>query len=165
MLNFFLQHLSNLPPELAIIIIAASPVLELRGAIPIGLALGQPLLKTFLLALAGNVLPIIPLLLLLEPASDRLQRFRLWKKFFVWLFNRTKRRAQLVNKYKVWGLISFVAIPLPVTGAWTGSIAAVLFRIKFKSALLGITAGVIIAGIIVSIVTGGAKQLCFLLSQ
>ena len=101
MFNSLIDYLIALPNELTIFLVAALPIFELRGAIPLGLTLGVPVAKTFLLALAGNILPVIPLLLFLEPLSDRLQRFRLWRKFFEWLFNRTKKRAEMVNKYKI----------------------------------------------------------------
>ena len=116
-----------------------------------GFYLGLPLKKIFILAIIGNMLPIIPLLLLLKPVSERLRNFSLCKKFFDWLFERTKRKAQIIQRYEALGLAIFVAIPLPMTGAWTGAIAASLFKIRFRYAFLAISVGVILAGIIVTL--------------
>ena len=147
----------NLPAELSVIILAALPVSELRGAIPLGIASGMPVFKTYLLAVAGNMLPVIPLLLFLKPVSDRLQRFRAGKRFFEWLYGRTRRRAEVVQKYEALGLSLFVAIPLPITGAWTGCVAASLFGIKFRYALPAIICGVLLAGVIVTLLSLGVK--------
>ena len=155
MLTNVLNLLERLPKEWITFIIAALPISELRGAIPVALSMNMPLFKAYWVAVLGNLVPVIPLLVALGPLSTRLRRFRLWHLFFEWLFERTKRRADLVEKYGAIGLIMFVAIPLPVTGAWTGCIAASLFKIRFRYALIAITLGVLIAGIIVSAVSTG----------
>jgi uncharacterized membrane protein len=104
----------------------------------------------YFLAVIGNLIPIVPMLFLLEPASRWAETSSLGRKFFHWLLRRTRRKGELVEKYESLGLMLFVSIPLPVTGAWTGSVAAFLFQIRFRHALLAVTAGVLIAGIIVS---------------
>lgn len=140
--------------ELITIAVAALPVSELRGAIPLALlTLKQPLLKTFLLSILGNLIPVVPLLLFLEPVSERLRRFKLWRGFFEYFFERARRKASIVEKYEALGLILFVAIPLPVTGAWTGCIAASLFKIRFRYAFSAISLGVFIAAIVVTAAT------------
>ena len=149
---FVLFLLNLLPIEWVTVIVGALPVLELRGAIPLALSMNEPLLKTYLLAVLGNLIPVVPLLLFLRPVSEYLRRFRLWRKFFEWLFKRTERRADVIQRYEALGLIIFVAIPLPMTGAWTGSIAASLFKIKMKYALPCICIGVLIAGAVVTAV-------------
>ncbi|OGW83440.1 MAG: hypothetical protein A2987_03210 [Omnitrophica bacterium RIFCSPLOWO2_01_FULL_45_10] len=139
----------GLSKEWITIILAALPISELRGSIPAALMMGLTPVKGFFLSILGNSLPIVPTLFLLEPLSMRLRRFKLWKKFFDWLFERTKAKADLIQKYEALGLMLFVAVPLPMTGAWSGCIAASLFKIKFRYALPAIFCGVIIAGIIV----------------
>lgn len=134
-------------------IVGALPISELRGAIPLGLYYGMPLGKVFCLAVLGNLIPVIPVFFLLEPISQRLRKFKIWARFFDWFFERTKKKAELIQKYEALGLMMFVAIPLPVTGAWTGLAAATLFKIRFKYAFIAIFAGVVIAGIIVSILS------------
>lgn len=116
-----------------------------------GFYLGMPLIKTFILALIGNLIPVIPLYFLLQPICARLTRIPFFRAFFNWLFNHTKKRAEIVQRYEALGLMLFVAIPLPMTGAWTGTIAAALFKLRFKYTMLAVTFGVIIAGIIVTI--------------
>ncbi len=147
-----------MPPELSVIITAALPVSELRGAIPVGIwGYDMPVLKTYLLAVLGNMIPVIPLLLFLEPVSQKLSRFRIAKRFFEWLYGRTRKRAEKVQKYEAIGLSLFVAIPLPITGAWTGCVAASLFGIRLRYALPAIIFGVLLAGVIVTLLTLGIK--------
>lgn len=150
MCSFEMEWIFKLPKELSVIIVAMLPVFELRGAIPLGFYLGMPVPKTFILALIGNLIPVIPLYFLLQPASRWLSHIPLFRSFFSWLFNHSKKRAEVVQRYETLGLILFVAIPLPVTGAWTGTIAASLFKVKFKYAFPAVICGVIIAGIIVT---------------
>ncbi|MFC1709395.1 COG2426 family protein [Candidatus Omnitrophota bacterium] len=137
--------------EIIILLTAALPVSELRGAIPLGLLhLKEPILKVVFLSVLGNLLPVAPILFFLQPVSEKLRRFKLWDKFFTWVFERTRRKANLVEKYEALGLALFVAIPLPITGAWTGCIAASLFKIRFRYAFLSIVLGVSIAAVIVT---------------
>lgn len=143
---------SSLPRELTTFILAVLPLSELRGAIPFGMAAGISLKKVLTIAIIGNLIPVIPMLFLLEPVSEYLRRFFLFKKFFDWLFKRTRERANLIERYESIGLFLFVAIPLPLTGAWTGCIAASLFKIRFRYALLAIAAGVLLAAFIVTVV-------------
>ena len=134
-----------------ILIVAALPIAELRLAIPWAIeVLNTPWYYAFLIAVIGNMLPVPFILLFIEAAVRLLSRVAVFERFFNWLFERTRRRGKIIQKYKRIGLVLFVAIPLPVTGAWTGSLAAVLFGIKFKQAFLSIFIGVIIAGIIVT---------------
>ena len=149
----------DLPVELKVFLLAAAPVSELRGAIPLGIVKGMPVFKTYLLAVAGNLVPVIPLLLFLEPVSKRLQRFKLMSRFFEWLYGRTRKRAEIVQKYEALGLALFVAIPLPITGAWTGCVAASLFRIKFRYAFPAIICGVLLAGVVVTLLSLGGRQI------
>jgi len=145
------------PPELVTVLVAALPISELRGSIPLALGVFHfPVGKAFFLSIIGNLIPVIPLLLFLESVSKWLSmRFNWAEKFFTWLFARTKRRSNLVERYGAIGLIFFVAIPLPVTGAWTGCVAAFLFGIRRAWAALSIANGVLIAGIIVTLATLG----------
>jgi len=150
MINVIISWLKDIPREYAVMIVGALPISELRGAIPLALYWGMPIGKAFLLSVLGNIIPIVPFLFLLEPISTRLRKFRIWSRFFDWVFERTKKRADTVQKYEALGLAIFVAIPLPMTGAWSGVIAASLFKIRFRYAFIAIVAGVVGAGIIVS---------------
>lgn len=149
MLQTILGLLKGVPREWVTIIIASLPVTELRGSIPMALGMGLSPAKAFLLSIIGNSLPIIPVLFLLEPVSNSLMRFGPWKRFFTWLFERTRKKGDLIQRYEALGLMLFVAVPLPMTGAWSGCVAASLFRIKFRYAFPAIFLGVVIAGLIV----------------
>jgi len=139
-----------------IAMLSALPISELRGAIPIALTVYQmPIVPAYLLALLGNIVPVVFLLLYLGPFSDYLRRWHLFDLFFSWLFKRTKRHEERYEKYGALFLLFFVAIPLPVTGAWTGCVAALIFGIRFKYAFLSITGGIMIAGLIVSLTSLG----------
>lgn len=135
---------------LAVLLLAMSPIAELRGSLPLAFALGMNPLLAFCLSVLGNILPVAPVLLLLGPVSNHLRRFQVFDRFFNWLFERTRKRSELVDKYGSLGLIIFVAIPLPFTGAWTGAVLAFLLGMKFSKAFPAILVGVLIAGLAVT---------------
>ncbi|MDI6757603.1 MAG: small multi-drug export protein [Endomicrobiia bacterium] len=150
---------SFLPPEITTLVIAAMPIVELRGALPTALVVfGFSFPKAYTLSVVGNLLPVAPLLLFLDHISSRLMRFGVFKRFFDWWFARTRRHSALVEKYEVLGLILFVAVPLPMTGAWSGCVAAYLLGIKFVHAVSAIALGVLIAGLIVGSASVGALK-------
>lgn len=138
-------------PDLAVFVASMLPISELRGAIPLGVwGFKLPLIRTYIIAVLGNLVPILPLLWLIDPVSKFAKKTRLGRRFFDWVFERTRKKGKLIEKYEALGLMLFVAIPLPVTGAWTGTLAAFLFGVHRAYAFPSITAGVLIAGIIVS---------------
>jgi uncharacterized membrane protein len=144
----------NLSPKTIILCLSTLPVTELRASIPIGiLALKQSAMTAFLFSIMGNLLPIAPIYFFLEPLSKRLSRTVRMRDFFEWLFKRARERSGIIQKYEVLGLMFFVGIPLPGTGVWTGCIIASLLRMKFLPTLIGASAGVIIAGILVTVLT------------
>lgn len=151
--------IENVEAYWKVIVVSLLPVSELRGGIPLASHLGMPPWKAYIVAVTGNLLPVIPLLLSLNKLSEVFSRTPLGEKFFSWLFKRTKKRAAIIERYEAIGLTLFVAIPFPTTGAWTGCIAAVLFRIRFRYALPAIILGVLIAGGVVSFLTYGGKSL------
>ncbi|ACL69077.1 COG2426 family protein [Halothermothrix orenii] len=140
--------------ELAVLITACLPFIELRGAIPLAISLGFSPIKAFWLGIIGNAIPVIPLLVLLEPVRKWLRRrFRFMNKFFSWLDERTLKKSDKVDKYGALGLILFTAVPLPTTGAWTASLAAILFKIKFRYAFPAIMVGILLAGCVVTLMS------------
>jgi uncharacterized membrane protein len=137
--------------ELIVVIIAALPIFELRGAIPVAINLFKfPWYYAFFLAFIGNLIPVPFILLFFEGIVKLLSRIELFRRFFNWLFIRTQRRSASIQKYERIGLMIFVAIPLPLTGAWTGALVAVLLRMPFWRSLIAIALGVLIAGVIVT---------------
>ncbi len=160
MLEQLVQHFHNLPKEFVTLFIAMIPIFELRGAIPWALASppvggGLSWQTAFLYAYIGNFIPVIPLLLFLDPVTNFLRRWKLLDRFFDWLFKRTRRKGKLIEKYEIIGLILYVGIPLPGTGAWTGSLAAYLFGVRFKNAVFAIAIGIVLAGIAVTLASLG----------
>ena len=145
----------TLPDDFKVIGLAALPVFELRGAIPLGVSLGLPFARLYFLALLGNLIPVLPLLLLFKYFFQHLENIKFLGRFFKWWFRRVERKSKLVERWGFWGLVLFVAIPMPVTGAWTGTVAATLFEIGTRKAFLAILIGVAIAGIVVGLVVNG----------
>ncbi len=139
-------------PELAVFLTSMLPIIELRGALPLAInvfEISWP--KAFLIVYIGNMIPAPIILWLLKPIVNLLSNVHLFKKFFDWLFERTRKRSnKMIEKYEEIGLMAFVAIPLPGTGAWTGALVAFLFGLDYKKSLLIIAIGVFIAGIIVT---------------
>ena len=154
----------GLSRDAAIVAISTLPIVELRGAIPVGHVLfpdtdkstriGLDDLKrsayVFFYAVLGNMIPVPLIYLLLGPLSNLLMKFPAGKRFCDWLFARTRRKTADIEKYEFWGLAIFVAVPLPATGAWTGAMAGWLMGIRFWRSMLSIFFGVLGAGVIMT---------------
>ena len=150
----------GLSKDAVIVAISTLPIVELRGAIPVGhvllpdanasTRLGRDDLRRsariFFWAVLGNMLPVPFILLLLGPVSNLCMKVSIGRRFFEWLFARTRRKTAGIEKYETLGLTIFVAIPLPATGAWTGAMAGWLLGMSFAHSMLSIFLGVLIAG-------------------
>lgn len=136
-----------------IFLLSMTPVGELRVSLPLALSVYKmPLEVAFSLSYIGNIIPPILIVFLLGPLSSFLsKKCKLCDKFFSWIFSYARAKSSLIEKYKMIGLIVFIAIPLPFTGAWTGAIASFLLGIKPIRAVISILCGVFIAGIVVSL--------------
>jgi len=160
MIDSLFQWIAGIPAVLQMMILSAFPLTELRGSIPfafLNLEWTWPWWKIYLLAVAGNIIPIPFILWFLGPVSRFLSRWRLFKRLFNYLFEKARKRAGTkIEKYEALGLTLFVAIPLPVTGAWTGCVAAFLFGIPKKYAIPSVVLGVMIAGVLVTLIMTGA---------
>jgi len=156
-----LSWLAGIPGEVQMMVLSAFPLTELRGSIPLAWTVmssdwAWPWWKIYLLAVAGNLLPVPFLLWFFEPVSRFLRRWKIFDRFFDKLFEKARKRAGTkIEKYEALGLTLFVAIPLPVTGAWTGSVAAFLFGIPKRFAFPAIALGVAIAGVLVTLIMSG----------
>lgn len=144
--------------EIVVALVAMTPISELRGSIPLAiLGMGMPVINAYLISVISNLIPVIFILKFIGPISNYLRlKMKFFDIFFSWLFKRT--RSKYINDHEKWGkyaLIIFVAIPFPVTGGWTGALAAWLFGLDFKKSLFSIFLGLIIAGIIVTLLTLG----------
>jgi uncharacterized membrane protein len=151
--QFFLETVGR---ELCVFFCAMLPVIELRGAIPLGAGLGLPWWQSLGLSLAGNLLPVPFLLLLWQVVLRLLRRFRWTVRVADWLEARALRSRERVENRAFWGLLVFVAIPLPGTGAWTGSLLSSVTGIRFWKAMVAIVLGVIGAGVIMTLISYGA---------
>jgi len=142
---------------LRVALLSALPITELRGAIPIALTIYKmPAFSAYIFAVLGNIVPTIFLLLFLKPFSEYLSQWHYFDIFFKWLFKRTRRNTEeKFEKYGTLFLFFFVAVPLPITGAWTGSAAAFIFGIRFWYAFFAILGGIMVAGIIVTLTSLG----------
>jgi len=139
--------------------VAMVPVLELRGAIPFGVALGLSPGLAYLMAVIGNLIPVPFVMLLIRSVFRWLRRWDRWDQLIVKLETRAEDKGELVRKYSLVGLILLVAVPLPGTGAWTGALVATLLDIRMQVALPCILVGVLIAGGITLAVTCGVIHL------
>ena len=124
---------------------AMIPVVELRGAIPVGVAAGLPPAVACAVAILGNLLPVPFIMLLARWVFNWLRDSRLFGSKIVWLERRAHLKGRIVRRYRLPGLVVLVAIPLPGTGAWTGALAADVLDIRMRTALPAIAAGVVIA--------------------
>lgn len=150
-INFFSNKISK---ELIIFLISMLPILELRGSILAAGFLNMNFLSTFILSVIGNMLPIPFILLFLEKIFNFLKKTIL-KNIVKKIENKGLSKSKSIKKYGKWGIFLFVAIPLPGTGAWTASLISILLRIKFKDSFPYIFLGVVVAGLIMSLISFG----------
>lgn len=128
------------------------PLIELRGAVPVGEMIGLPAHWTLIVAIIGNCVPIPFILLFVKAVLTWMRgcRIKLFNKVSNWLYKKAEKNRPKIEKYATWGLFLFVAIPLPGTGAWTGALVASLFDMSKTKASLSIFGGVIGAGLIMT---------------
>jgi len=154
--KYLIDHIQVGSKEVSLIILSTLPITELRGAIPVGILLYEVSpLKTYFLCCLGNMIPIFPLLIFFGKIEEWFAQHTFTNKFLQWYLARVKKRTKVIERYEMWGLALFVAIPLPVTGAWTGSVAAFIMGIRWRKAFTSIACGIMLAGIIVTLLTLG----------
>ena len=144
---------------LIVFLVSMVPLIELRGAIPYAIGYNLPLLQSYVIAIIGNMLPV-PIIYLfarrvLEWGCDK----KYIGKFFTWCLKKGeaggKKLQEKAGKGLYWALFLFVGIPLPGTGAWTGTLAASILGMDFKKSVIAVMGGVILAGIIMGILSRG----------
>lgn len=145
----------SIPEELIIFLISMLPVLELRGGMIAAKLLGVELLKAFVICYIGNILPIPFILLFIRRIFQFLKRFKKIGGLVEKLEVRSMRKSEQVQRWRNWGLLVFVAIPLPGTGGWTGALIAALLDIRIRTSFPIIALGVLIANLIMSIFSYG----------
>lgn len=145
----------SIPSQLIVFIISMIPILELRGSILAAGFMDVSFLQTYIVAVIGNLLPIPFILLFITKILDWMKTTKTFGKLAIKLENKALSKREQIDKYGAFGLFLFVAIPLPGTGAWTGSLLAALLRMKPWKAFVCITLGVMTAGLIMSLLSFG----------
>lgn len=135
------------------------PIVELRGAIPIGTGYGIPFWTNYIISVIGNILPVPILILFARQVLTWLTQFPKIGPFFQKILNKAEEKAKKIGNVELFGLFLFVAIPLPGTGAWTGSLIAATLRLKLWSSFAAIALGVAASGIIMGILSYGLFSL------
>ncbi len=143
----------GLPKEIVAFIVSMLPIVELRGGLPVASVLGIPYFKALGICVLGNLVPIPFILWLIIPVFAWMKKTKLFSPLVNKLESKTLSKKDKLEKGEFWGLMIFVGIPLPGTGAWTGALLAALLGIKFKKALLAIVCGVFLAAAIMSIIS------------
>ena len=153
--NWFVEHLSgSVSREMIVFIVSLLPILELRGGIIAGFAMGMDWLPTFLIAYIGNLLPIPFILLFIRFIFKVLKKTPL-RRLVEWCERKADAKSDKIRKYAYWGVYLFVALPLPGTGAWMGALISALLNMNPKKTFPVIMLGVLTAGIIVSVLSFG----------
>ncbi|MBR5236716.1 MAG: small multi-drug export protein [Clostridia bacterium] len=143
----FFQNM-GISDELVVFIVSMLPVVELRGAIPLGFLMNMDPWQLFALTVIGNILPVPFIILCARPIVNFFLRTKLLRPVGNWMENKVRKNAHKLGKYELWGLFIFVAIPLPGTGAWTGALLAALMDLRLKTSVPAILLGVVTAGVI-----------------
>lgn len=152
MVDFFRD---NIPNELIVFVISLFPILELRGGMIAAKLLDVEFVKAFFICYIGNILPLPFILLFIRKIFQFLKKFKKIGRLIEKLEIRSMRKSENVKKYRFWGLLAFVAIPLPGTGGWTGSLIAALLDMRISYSFPIIALGVLIANVIMSIFSYG----------
>lgn len=154
LVNWLMNAFSNLmPAELFVFLISMLPILELRGGLIAAALLDIPLVEALVICIVGNVIPIPFILLLIRPIFAWLKGTKLFRPTVEKLENRAMGKSDQIRKYEFWGLLIFVGIPLPGTGAWTGALIAAMLNISIKRAIPPILLGVCMASVIMTVIS------------
>ena len=140
-----------------VLVVSAMPLSELRGGIPLALYLGYSPLESYVLAVLGNIIPVPFILLLLDKIKNI--KIKFISKIYLATTTRIEKQKSVIEKYGYVGLMLFVAVPLPITGAWTGSFLAFLLGLNKLKSFLAISVGVSLAGVIVTLTSIGVLQI------
>lgn len=147
----------RLGAHFGVLICSMLPIIELRGAIPLGAWLELPWWQNYILSVLGNMIPVPFILLFINKFIGWMSRSKVkfFNKIGTWLTNKAEKNREKIEKYSFWGVCLFVAIPLPVTGAWTGSLVAATIGMKGWKAFLSCLFGVMLAGVIMTLASYG----------
>lgn len=148
-MTFFNEIFNFLSKELTVMLTAALPVIELRGAIPVGISLGLTPVHAAILSFIGSMIPVPIILFSVRPVFNYLRKTKSFRNLVYRLTDKSLNKSHRIQKYGAWGLLLFVAIPAPGTGVWSGSLIAALLDMRFKWAFPAIFVGNLIAGALI----------------
>ena len=155
LVEFFIDLFNGISKEVIIFIISLMPILELRGGLLAATLLDVEFVRAAVICFIGNILPIPIVLLFLRFVLDLFEKWNVTKKIVTWLEKKVEEKREQIDKYGYLGLIIFVGIPLPGTGAWTGSLIAIMLGMNRKKSFVCILLGILLAAIIMSILSYG----------
>lgn len=155
LVEFFIGLFSGINKEVVVFVISLMPILELRGGLLAASLLDIEFVRAAVICVVGNVLPIPIVLLFLRFVLDLFEKWSVTKKIVAWLEKKVEKNREQIDKYGYLGLVIFVGIPLPGTGAWTGALLAVMLGMNRKKSFICILLGVLLAAVIMSIVSYG----------
>ncbi len=150
--NFFKNTVGY---ELCVFFCSMLPIIECRGAVPLGAGFGLPWWQTFLLSVAGNLLPVPFILLFIRGFLKWMRscRVKFFNKLAAWLDRKIEKHKGTIEKYSYWGVMLFVGLPIPGTGAWTGTLIASVLGLDSKKTFLAATGGVLMATTIMTLIS------------
>lgn len=156
LVKFFLDLFANitgneLGKTITIFILSVLPIIELRGGLIAASLLKVSFIKAFIVCYIGNILPVPFILWFIRKIIDWMRNVKIFKKIVIWIDKKVEKKKGQIEKYGFWGIVLFVGIPLPGTGAWTGSLIAAMLDMNKKNAFIAVSLGVLLAGIIMSI--------------
>lgn len=156
LISWFIDNLGGkVGKEVILFIISMVPILELRGGLLAASFLNINIVRAIWFCVIGNIIPVPFILLLITPIFNWLKSTRTFRPMVEKLESRAMGKSEQIEKYQFWGLVLFVGIPLPGTGAWTGSLIASLLGVRFKKAFPAVLLGIVIATVIMSILSYG----------
>lgn len=153
LVKFFVDLFANINHDAALFIISMIPVIELRGGMIAAALMDVPVVKALIICIIGNIVPIPFILLFINKIFEIMKNFKLTRPLVEKLENRAMGKSDKIQKYEFLGLVLFVGIPLPGTGAWTGALIASLLRVKLKKSIPAILLGILLASCIMCFVT------------
>ena len=150
--RFFLETVGR---ELCVFFCSMLPIIECRGAVPLGWGLGMPWWQTAIFSIAGNLLPVPFILLFIRAVLQwmRSSRVKFFSNTAAWLDRKIEKHKGTIEKYSYWGVVIFVAVPLPGTGAWTGTLIASVLGLEPKKSFLAAALGVLGATTIMTVIS------------
>ena len=156
--RFFLETVGK---ELCVFFCSMLPIIECRGAVPLGAALGLPLWQTALLSIVGNLAPVPFILLFIKAFLKWMRecRFKFFHGIAAWLDKKIEKHKGTIEKYSYWGVLIFVGLPIPGTGAWTGSLISSFLGLDGKKSFLAAVGGVLMATTIMTLISYGIVAL------